>query len=142
MKLKLVRTDLADTHTGGKLYIDGVYFCDTLEDKVRDLSKEAKVMHETAIPYGIYKITLDVVSPRFGTKSAYQFCNGKLPRLIDVPRFEGVLIHIGNFAKDSSGCVLVGENYKNGAISNSTSTFKKLYEKLLTDKNNLTIEIL
>ena len=72
MKLTLKRIALRDTYTIGRLYIDGVYFCDTLEDKVRDLNKngkfdngEKKVYSETAIPYGIYKVDINTVSPRF-----------------------------------------------------------------------------
>ncbi|MDR3119650.1 MAG: DUF5675 family protein, partial [Mediterranea sp.] len=64
IRLVLKRIALRDNYTVGKLYIDGNYFCDTLEDRVRDLSKEAKVPAETAIPFGTYKVVVDL-SPRF-----------------------------------------------------------------------------
>ena len=72
MELQVIRHAFKPTYTIGKLYIDGKYFCDTLEDVVR---KGPKVMHETAIPAGTYEVILNV-SPRFGKV---------LPRLLNVP---------------------------------------------------------
>ena len=150
MKLYLNRHYKGDAYTIGKLYIDGEYFCDTCEDVDRGLTqktplneiKEKKIKHQTAIPTGTYKITLKVQSPKYSQRSQYDFCKGYLPRLIDVPGYEGILIHIGNKAGDSSGCILVGENKVKGQVINSTTTFKKLYEKLkeATDEIEITIE--
>ena len=103
MELTLKRIALKEEYTIGKLYVNGVYECDTLEDKVRDLTKEKKVYGKTAIPSGRYEVTLGIQSPRFRTKTAYQFCAGYLPRLLNVPNFDGVLIHIGNKPQDSEG---------------------------------------
>ena len=119
MKLLLKRIAFKETYTIGKLSIDGAYFCDTLEDKNRDLNhdgdlndpSEGKVMHETAIPFGTYNVVVNV-SPRFGRE---------LPRLENVPHFDGILIHRGNTDADSSGCILVGENKVKGKVINSTS---------------------
>ena len=83
MKLKLERLYLKPDYTIGKLYIDGKYFCDTLEDQVRDLAKERKIPGRTAIPAGVYEVIVNI-SPRF---------RRKLPRLLDVPGFDGILIH-------------------------------------------------
>ncbi len=138
MELKLKRIARREKYTIGKLYIDGEYFCDTIEDKDRGLTQDMpiavirakKIAHETAIPMGKYRVTLKVKSPRFSKKSTYDFCCGYLPRLIDVPGYEGVLIHIGNTANQSAGCILVGENKVVGRVINSTETFKKLYERL------------
>lgn len=130
MEILLRRIALKEEYTIGKLYVNGVYECDTLEDKVRDLTKEKKVYGKTAIPSGRYNITLGVQSPRFSTKMAYQFCAGYLPRLLNVPNFDGVLIHIGNKPQDTEGCVLVGQNKIKGQVINSTNTFRKLYAKL------------
>ena len=91
---------------------------------------EKKVYAETAIPYGTYDITLKVQSPKYKDKAQYKFCDGYLPRLLDVPHFDGILIHIGNTAKDSAGCILVGENKEVGKVLNSTATFRKVYEIL------------
>lgn len=149
MKLTLKRTAKKPTYTIGKLYIDDVYFCDTIEDTDRglyqgqdlELIKKIKINSKTAIPRGTYKITLNVVSPKYSKKKIYQdICKGRVPRLLNVPGYEGVLIHIGNTADDSSGCILVGENKQIGKVLNSTETFRKLYNKI-KGQENLTIEI-
>jgi hypothetical protein len=150
MKLVLKRINNQDNYCEGKLYIDGIYQCDVIEDTDRGLTNEMsiteiqskKVYGETAIPKGTYQITLDVVSPKFKDRSWATFCEGKLPRLLDVPGFEGVLIHTGNEASNSLGCLLVGQKTKDGWISNSTQTFKNLYYKLkqATDQITITIE--
>lgn len=150
MKLVLKRINNQDNYCEGKLYIDGIYQCDVIEDTDRGLTNEMsiteiqskKVYGETAIPKGTYQITLDVVSPKFKDRSWATFCEGKLPRLLDVPGFEGVLIHVGNEASNSLGCILVGQKTKDGWVSNSTQTFKNLYYKLkqATDQITITIE--
>ena len=147
MKLILKRIALRDTYTIGRLYIDGVYFCDTLEDKVRDLNKngkfdngEKKVYSETAIPYGIYKVDINTVSPRFKNRVWAKPYSGKIPRLLNVNSFEGVLIHPGTTSKDTSGCLLVGRNTIVGKLTQSQSTFHKLMSKL-KGKKDITIEI-
>lgn len=134
MELTLVRKYFCEEYTIGKLYVDGKYFCDTIEDKVRDLDNEGKVYGKTAIPYGTYRIAMDVVSPRFASHKQYRHIGGKLPRLLDVPHFDGILIHIGTTAEDSSGCILVGQNLAKGKVLNSTITFNNLYATLLRAK--------
>lgn len=117
MKLLLERRFKGEAYTIGTLYVDGERFCDTLEDRVRDLAGgEVKVPGETAIPEGVYKVIVNR-SPKFGRD---------LPRLLDVPQFEGVLIHRGNSAEDSAGCILVGENKEKGKVINSTPYEEKL----------------
>ena len=151
MKLVLKRINNQDNYCEGKLYIDGIYQCDVIEDVDRGLTNEMsvteiqskKVYGETAIPKGTYQITLDVVSPKFKDRSWATFCEGKLPRLLDVPGYEGVLIHVGNDPiTDSLVCILVGQKTKDGWVSNSTQTFKNLYYKLkqATDQITITIE--
>ena len=149
LNLKIKRIAKRNTYTIGHLYIDGVQFCDTLEDTSRGLCqnmpldeiKRLKIAGKTAIPTGTYSVTLSIKSPRFSTKKQYAFCKGYLPRLLNVPGYEGVLIHIGNSDKDTEGCILVGENKSVGKVLNSTSTFKKLYTILKTaDSIKLTIE--
>lgn len=145
MELTLKRVALENTYTIGKLYIDGTYFCDTIEDKVRDLNKdgdlndlgECKISSLTAIPYGKYEVTLKVKSPKYSVRPTYNWCGGYLPRLINVQHFEGILIHAGNTADDSAGCILVGENKVKGQVINSMVTLKKLYPllKAASDKN-------
>lgn len=136
MKLLLKRTFKSDTYTVGKLYIDGKYFSNTLEDRDRGLDQKMsieqinklKVYGETAIPIGTYKITLDVVSPKFRCNKYYRdFCDGKMPRLMNVPGYNGVLIHPLNTAEESLGCIGVGINSQKGRITNSRSYFERLY---------------
>ena len=125
MNIVLKRIARRDTYTVGKLYIDGRYWCDTLEDRVRDLSKERKVAGETAIPAGTYDVVVNI-SPKF---------KRLLPRLLSVPHFEGVLIHRGNTAADSAGCILVGENKAKGKVLNSTIWEHRITEYLLDAQN-------
>ena len=134
MKLTLKRIFLGEKYTIGKLYIDGVYFCDTLEDKYRDLTKEKKVMHETAIPFGTYEVIVNL-SPKF---------KRELPRLLNVPHFEGILIHSGLYPSHTSGCILVGENKIKGALINSKPYEVKLIEIIKQGmlKGKVTIEII
>ena len=134
MKITVERRYLGAAYTIGSMYVDGVYFCDTLEDRVRNLAKEDKVKHETAIPYGQYQVVLNM-SPRF---------KRELPRLLNVPHFEGILIHRGNTANDTSGCILVGENKVKGKVINSTGYELKLVDicrSALSKGEGITIEI-
>ena len=154
MELVVNRKYKKQSYTIGDLYIDGKFFSNTLEDADRGLDNsmsldkilELKKPSITAIPRGTYRITLDVYSPRFGNKSFYkEVCDGKLPRLLNVKGFEGILIHAGNTHTDTSGCLLVGSNTEKGKVLNSQDTFRKLY-KLLKDKHDkgekITIKIL
>lgn len=142
MELLLERKFKKSEYTIGRLYIDGKFFCNTIEDTDRGLTqttpldeiRRIKVYSRTAIPTGYYKITLDIVSPKYSKKQQYKAIDGKLPRLLDVPGFEGILIHIGNTASDSAGCILVGHNKVRGQVVNSTSTFNELYSLLLDRK--------
>ncbi len=113
MNLFLQRIAQTPEYTIGRLEIDGKFFCNTLEDAVRD----EKIAGKTAIPEGTYTVIVNR-SPRF---------KRDLPLLIDVPNFEGIRIHRGNTAIDTAGCILVGENKVKGKVINSTK-----YETLLT----------
>ena len=150
MELLLQRIARRDTYTIGRLYVDGVRFCDTIEDTDRGLRQDLPLSVNqakkrrgiTAIPVGRYRVTLDVKSPKYSKKKQYDFCKGFVPRLINVPAFEGILIHIGNTAADSEGCILVGRNTKVGMVLESTKTFKALYEVLrkATDPIYITVK--
>lgn len=139
MKLTLKRIFLGLDYTIGKLFVNGDFFCDTLEDLVRDLNKdgdltdpgETKVYGATAIPYGTYKIIMSM-SPKF---------KRMLPRLVDVPGFEGVLIHAGNTAKDTEGCILVGRNKIKGSLTDSRVTENALTKMLMECKEDIYITI-
>lgn len=139
MKLTLKRIYTNDQYTIGRLYIDDVYVCDTLEDCDRGLDSSMseeeimskKVYGQTAIPTGTYKIDMKTVSPKYKDVSVYKnACGGKVPRIIDVKGFSGILIHIGNTNKDTKGCVLVGKNTKKGMVTNSRDTWLKVYYQM------------
>lgn len=152
MELRLKRIARMETYTIGRLYVDGEYFCDTCEDVDRGLRQDMaqsviraiKRKGVTAIPTGRYRVTLEVQSPKFSQKKyerSYGFCNGYLPRLINVPGFDGVLIHVGNSARDTEGCLLVGKNTSVGKVLESRVTFVRLYEKLKEAKGSIYITI-
>ena len=142
MRLLLKRRYLGPEYTIGTLYINGMRFCDTIEDKVRDLNKdgdlldegEEKVFGETAIPGRKYKMELSM-SPKF---------KRVLPMILDVPGFTGIRIHRGNTAKDSHGCILPGENKVKGQVINSTQYELALVERMklaIANEEELTIII-
>lgn len=151
MKLTIKRTITRNSYTLGKLYIDGQFFCSTIEDRDRGLTqnmsveqiKSMKVPGETAIPKGTYKVTLDVVSPKFSKYPFYmQTCGGKLPRLIDVKGYDGVLIHVADGPKRDSlvqGCIGVGNLSAEEYLMNGKKVFAELYNKL--KGNNIELEI-
>lgn len=140
MKLTLKRIALRPTYTIGKLYIDDAYFCDTLEDTVRDTNKsgkfdngEQKIKGKTAIPYGTYEIKW-TYSPRFKKYT---------PQLMNVPSFEGIRVHAGNTSADTEGCLILGENKQVGKVINSRATINKFYPiiKEACSNGKVTIEI-
>lgn len=139
MELIVDRKWKKQSYTISNLLVDGKWFCNVLEDADRGLDssmsiakiRELKKPSITAIPRGTYEITLDVISPKYYTNSFYkQVCNGKVPRLLNVKGFEGILIHAGNTDKDSAGCLLVGINLERGKVLKSQETFRKLYKML------------
>ena len=110
MELIVDRKWKKQSYTISNLLVDGKWFCNVLEDTDRGLDdsmsvakiKSLKKSGITAIPSGTYDVTLDVYSPKFGPKSFYkETCNGKLPRLLNVKGFDGILIHAGNTDKDT-----------------------------------------
>ena len=145
MKLKIKRIFKGDKYTIGHLYINNIYFCDTLEDKVRNLPKEPKVYGETAIPAGIYEIDMNTVSPKFKNRSWAKKWGGIVPRLKNVPYFEGVLMHPLNKPEETYGCIGVGDNQVVGGLVNSTIQFNRLMLRLIDAKKrgeSITIEII
>lgn len=139
MELKVKRKAFEKDYTIGDLFVDGKFVSNTLEDCDRGLTqdmpleeiKAKKVYGKTAIPKGTYDIDMNTISPKFKDRSWAKPYGGKLPRLIGVKGFDGVLLHVGNTASDSSGCLLVGKNSIKGMITDSTRTFHTLMSKFL-----------
>lgn len=125
MEMLVKRIAKRSTYTIGKLYIDGKYVCDTLEDVDRGLKqsmsldeiKNIKVYEKTAIPTGTYKV-LWTYSQKY---------KRSMPLLQNVPGYEGIRIHSGNGPDDTAGCILLGENKVVGKVINSRNTCNKLY---------------
>jgi len=138
MKIKEIRKYFNNDYTIGDLYIDDKWICNTIEDKDRTLYdsmseddiKAKKVYGETAIPYGVYKVSI-TYSPKF---------KKMMPLIENVKGFSGIRIHSGNTAKDSLGCIIVGENKVKGKVINSRTTYAKLLSLIKSEKN-ITIEI-
>jgi hypothetical protein len=139
MKLLVDRAWKKDTYTISRFFVDGKRFYESLEDKDRGLKQtdslehilKIKVPGETAIPSGIYKITLDVVSAKYKAVKWYNdLCGGRMPRLLNVPGYDGILIHPLTSALDSRGCIGVGRNTIKGKLTSSRDTFKSLYQKM------------
>ena len=127
MKIVVVRDTFTENSTIGKMLIDGAFFCYTLEDTIRD----TKIAGETAIPYGTYKVIVNM-SNRF---------KRLMPLLLNVPNFEGVRIHNGNTKEHTHGCILVGATKSKDFIGDSKVTFNKLMTKL-NGVNDITLEII
>ena len=128
MEIVVVRFHKKEKYTIGKMYINGTYFCDTLEDTDRGLTQEmnldiidkTKVYGKTAIPTGRYRVEL-TKSKKFGRV---------LPLLYNVKGFEGIRIHRGNTNEDTLGCILVGQNKAVGKVINSAMAEQNLMDRL------------
>ncbi|MFP5146361.1 DUF5675 family protein [Bacteroides uniformis] len=144
MKLTLNRKFKGPTYTIGTLSIDGNFFCNTIEDTIRELpvvcpntpkgrpcTCKGKIYAKTAIPSGTYKVTLQY-------SSKYK---KRMPYLHDVPHFLGIMIHSGNTEVDSAGCIIVGRNTVRGKVLESRATFQRLYT-LLEAETDITIQVM
>ena len=139
MKIKLVRIAFKETYTIGKLYVDGQYVCDTIEDKDRGLDNSMtvneilrrKIKGQTAIPTGHYNIEI-TYSPKY---------KRMMPLLLGVKGYSGIRIHSGNTAKDTEGCLLVGKNTQVGMVTESRNTYQRLFAMMQGEKN-ITIDII
>ena len=128
MTLTLVREASVEDHTYGVLYLGGVWFCHTLEDRVRP----TKIPGQTAIPAGRYQVIISM-SPRF---------KRPLPLLLAVPGFEGIRIHPGNTAEDTEGCILPGYARGQNSVLQSRAAFDGLFSHLQVARGQKFIDII
>ena len=139
MRLTLVRIANRPTYCIGKLYIDGKWFCDTIEDTDRGLCDEMsekeilkrKVKGETAIPTGIYQVLI-TYSPKY---------KKQMPLINNVKGYSGIRIHSGNTSKDTEGCLIVGKNKEVGKVLESRITYNALFKKLIQTNSKIIIDI-
>ena len=134
MKLEVLRISSESDSTSGLVFdvTNGRKFlCYSLEDEYRS----EKVMHETRVPAGTYKVLLRKEGGfhgRYTKKYGSDFHKGML-HVQDVPGFEWILIHTGNTDEHTSGCLIVGDSQENnqlkkdGFIGRSTQAYKRIY---------------
>jgi hypothetical protein len=132
MVLDLYRYSSQSVTTFGALMIDGKFHSHTVEDRHRD----EKVMHKTRISAGTYTIKLREFGSHYEKyKVKYEGHKGML-WLQDVPEFTDILIHIGNDAGDTSGCILINTQVNNNRVDSgkgqrSTEAYLDMYFKVL-----------
>jgi len=125
VNLALEREIVTTKSTAGRLFVDGMFECYTLEDPVREIPgvpvEAWKIPGETAVPAGAYEVVI-AYSPKH---------KRDMPLLLDVPGFVGIEIHSGNTAVDTKGCILLG-TYRESAdvIRSSRAAFDALYPKI------------
>lgn len=139
MRITLVRIANRPTYCIGKLYIDGVYQCDVIEDTDRGLDdkmKESEILKkkikgQTAIPTGVYPVVI-TYSPKY---------KKPMPLIDKVKGYSGIRIHSGNTAKDTEGCLIVGKNKEVGKVLESRKTYNALFKILTETKERIIIDI-
>lgn len=139
MELTLKRKYFKPTYTIGKLYVNGAEVCDTLEDKDRGLTQDMptteiykkKVYGQTAIPKGRYRVELNVISPKFKDREWAKKYGGRVPRIMDVPGFDGVLFHPLNNPNQTLACIGLGDNKVRGQIVNAVKTHYEFMDNYL-----------
>ena len=138
MNIVIDRKWKKDTYTIGNLYINGVLFSNTLEDKDRGLTSsmtleeisKKKIYGQTAIPSGTYEVKM-TYSNRLHSRAYAKKYDGKLPELINVKGYKGVRIHPFNKAQETLGCLSVGKNNIKGAVTNATAYFYMLVDNYI-----------
>lgn len=138
MELTIERKYFKHTYCIGRLSVEGIELCDTLEDKDRELTSDMptpeiykrKTYGQTAIPYGRYEVRLSY-SPKYAARPWAAKYKGLIPEIMEVPGFSNVRLHVGNSSADTSGCPLCGENKVVGRLVNSTQAFYDLMDYYL-----------
>ena len=121
MIIEIIRDVFSHDRTFGRMFVDGRYLGETLEDADRRLEDGGvKVPKETAIPRGKYKLTI-TFSNRF---------QKPMPYVHDVPQFEGVRIHAGNEPVNTEGCPLLGNIRTTTGIANCRGANERLMNLL------------
>lgn len=123
--IDVVRCRASEYGTFGKMFVNDSFQCYTLEPAPSSVK-----IKPYPIPVGAYDLLLNVPSPKYRYRFPYSSHRGCVPRLVGVPGFDGILIHIGNFVKDTLGCILVGERANLYRLFNSTNAYTALYSKI------------
>lgn len=138
MEIVLDRRWKKDTYTIGELFINGVKFSETCEDKDRGLKdsmseleiKSKKIYGQTAIPIGTYELKM-TYSAKFANRQWAKKYGGKVLQIMNVKGYQGVRVHPFNEASESLGCVAVGRNLQKGKVLQSTAYYIKLIDEYI-----------
>ena len=160
MKFRLTRIDLQPDYTIGRLEVwkdeQWAYLCDTLEEAVRNKNKRGKYPHtdergfttRTAIPAGNYVVAMNVQSPKYSDFDKYPFAKpykGCIPRLVNIKKFDSVLVKPGMRATQLHGSIVVGINNGNDRMCDSVLIWNSLMQAYLQPaklaNEQITIEI-
>ena len=125
MTITIERKYPKETYTIGRLYIDGVFLCNTLELAWKDNARNI-----SCIPKGTYQLKL-TYSPKF---------KRVLPLILNVPNRDGIRIHAANYPKELTGCIAPGENTIKGGVTNSRHYEEKIVS--LIKGKSVTLKIL
>ena len=145
MESKIIRVAQGKQSTLSQLYIDGIFQCYLLEDKIR----EVKIASETAIPKGVYSLKLNTVGAKnVNYKKAFGQVHQGMIEISGLPNFSFVYIHTGNTIKDTAGCPLCGFGFQfadgDFKVSQSVAAYKMIYPKLMmlakNSSNKITVE--
>ena len=145
MESKIIRVAQGKESTLSQLYINGIFQCYLLEDKIR----EVKIASQTAIPKGVFSLKLNTIGAKnVDYKKAFGKLHEGMIEISGLPNFSFVYIHIGNTIKDTAGCPLCGFGFQfaegDFKITQSIAAYKMIYPKLVAlakvENNVITIE--
>jgi len=137
MESKIIRVAQGKNSTLSHLYINGIFQCYLLEDKIR----ETKIASETAIPKGIFSLKLNTKGAKNNDyKKAFGNLHEGMIEITGLPNYSFVYIHVGNTIKDTAGCPLCGFGFQfldgNYQVAQSIAAYKMIYPKLVTLAKN------
>jgi len=153
MLVKIERIAEDNLSTLGRLYVNGLGLCYTLEDAWH----KSKIAGKTRIPAGTYKLGLRKVggfNNRYQVDSRFKAIHKGMIEVLDVPNYKYILFHCGNTNKDTAGCILMGSSYtvrnlntanEEYIVSRSAVAYKKVYPVIadeLAQGNDVTLEIM
>ena len=145
MESKIIRVAQGKESTLSQLYINGIFQCYLLEDKIR----EVKIASQTAIPKGVYSLKLNTIGAKnVDYKKAFGKLHEGMIEISGLPNFSFVYIHTGNTIKDTAGCPLCGFGFQfvdgNYQVTQSVAAYKMIYPKLVAlakvESNSMIIE--
>ena len=119
INLLIIRDTFTEESTIGELFVNGERFCDTLELPYRDNQRSI-----SCIPTGEYKVRL-----RVARESATRDYLHLLVQ--EVKDRSYILFHRGNTAKDTRGCILVGQGSQQNIVHNSTLAMDLLMKEII-----------